>query len=73
VEARHTTGNAYVDEMMIQNDYWKRAIKIMETQNKVFCSPPLVCPERAKPLTGKNPDLVVGGKLWVRGFHSSLV
>ena len=23
-----------MDEMMIQNDYWKRAIKIMESQNK---------------------------------------
>jgi len=35
VEQRHGTGNAYVDEMMVQNDYWKRAIKIMESQNKV--------------------------------------
>ncbi|KAK3263856.1 hypothetical protein CYMTET_27369, partial [Cymbomonas tetramitiformis] len=35
VEERGTTGNAFVDEVMVQNDYWKRAIKIMETQNKV--------------------------------------
>eukprot|EP00959_Pyramimonas_sp_CCMP1952_P278732 5827820-Pyramimonas_sp.AAC.1 len=34
VEERHTTGNAYVDELLVRNDYWTRAIKIMETQNK---------------------------------------
>ena len=25
----------YMDEQLVQSDYWKRAVHIMETQNKV--------------------------------------
>ena len=29
------TGSEYVDPEYLQNDYWKRAVRIMETQNRV--------------------------------------